>query len=408
MRALLLIVCVIAGFAAAAYIGVTYWIDEYGDLTRYVREESDGMTRREDVYTLLIAATDEGQERADSIMVATFDFQEQTVGVLNIPRDTLVDTEREADGKKINAAFGGGIQQLSDEVASVIGFKPDSTMVLNFEGIAAIVDAIGGIDYTVPFDMNYHDKSQGLSIELKEGLQHLNGKQTVEFLRWRHNDDGTGYEDGDVGRVQKLQEFLKVFASEVFQPENLIKLPQMIRLLGENVDTDLTQAQLAWLALQGMQMDMSEVHTDTLIGDNARIDINMGYCLWYYVLDEEMVLDQINESFSPYSNPITDLDIVTPDTIPGAVSPNWIEEKSYRYAMAGLEFHYEPPVSEEDSVGYTEQSDAGDLYDSTDSYDEYEDYGGYDDTDEYDSYDSYDDEYDVYDDYDDTEYSEDW
>ena len=128
----------------------------------------------------------------------------------------------------------------------------------------------------------------------------------------------------------------------------------MIRLLGENVDTDLTQAQLAWLALQGMQMDMSEVHTDTLIGDNARIDINMGYCLWYYVLDEDMVLDQINQSFSPYSNEITDLDIVTPDTIPGAVSPNWIEEKSYRYAMAGLEFNYEPPVTED---GYTEDSE---------------------------------------------------
>ena len=356
------------------------------------------MTRREDVYTLLIAATDEGQERADSIMVATFDFQEQTVGVLNIPRDTLVDTEREADGKKINAAFGEGIQQLSNEVASVIGFKPDSTMVLNFDGIASIVDAIGGIDYTVPFDMNYHDKSQGLSIELKEGLQHLNGKQTVEFLRWRHNDDGTGYEDGDVGRVQKLQEFLKVFASQVFQPKNLIKMPKMIRLLGENVDTDLTQAQLAWLALQGMQMDMSEVHTDTLIGDNARIDINMGYCLWYYILDEDMVLDQINQSFSPYSNPITDLDIVTPDTIPGAVSPNWIEEKSYRYAMAGLEFNYEPPVTED---GYTEDSEPYDSYD--DGYSDYDD--------SYDSYDSYDDDdYDDYDDYDDTDAydSDDW
>lgn len=401
MRAVLLIVCLIAGIAAAAYIGVTYWIDEYGDLTKNSWEEPAGMTRREDVFTLLAAATDEGQERADSIMVATFDFRAQTVSVLNIPRDTLVDTEREGDGKKINAAFGGGIDQLSGEVASVIGFRPDSTMVLNFDGIAAIVDAIGGIDYTVPFDMNYHDKSQGLSIELKEGLQHLDGKQTVEFLRWRHNDDGTGYEDGDVGRVQKLQEFLKVFASQVFQPENLIKLPQMIQTLGENVDTDLTQAQLAWLALQGMQMDMAEVHTDTLIGDNARIDISMGYYLWYYVLDEDMVLDQINESFSPYSNAITDLDIVTPDTIPGAYSPNWIEEKAYRYVMAGLEFSYEPPVSEEEDSGWdTEESDSDGWYDAydeeSDAYDDYENYGAYD------SYDSYE-----YDD-DGSSYSEDW
>ena len=104
-----------------------------------------------------------------------------------------------------------------------------------------------------------------------------------------------------------------------------------------------------------------------------------------------MVLDQINQSFSPYSNEITDLDIVTPDTIPGAYSPNWIEEKSYRYAMAGLEFNYEPPVTED---GYTEDSEPYDSYD--DGYSDYDD--------SYDSYDSYDDDdYDDYDDYDDTD-----
>ena len=74
--------------------------------------------------------------------------------------------------------------------------------------LGGLVDVVGGVDYDVPFDMSYHDASQDLSIEFKKGEQHLNGKQVVEYLRWRHNDDGTGYDDGDIGRVTKLQDFL--------------------------------------------------------------------------------------------------------------------------------------------------------------------------------------------------------
>lgn len=372
VRTVLLLVCVLAGLAAAAYIGFTCWVNKYGDLTKEAWDTPYGMTRREDIFTLLVAATDEEQERTDSIMVVTFDFRKKTVDVLNIPRDTLVDTERTGDGKKINASYGEGIDQLCTEVQSVIGYRPDRTMILHFDGIASIVDSIGGIEYTVPFDMNYHDASQGLSIELKKGTQTLNGEQTVEFLRWRHNDDGTGYADGDVGRIEKLQEFLKAFGVEIFRPENLLKLPQMARTMADNVETDLTRAQLMWLAMQGMSMNMDDVGMETLIGDSAEVDINMGYYLWYYVIDEEMALEQINQSFNPFTTPITELDVVTPDMIPGAYSPNWIEEKEYRYTVAGLDFTYEPPEAEdewyddEESTGYSD----GEEY----RYDEYDDY----------------------------------
>lgn len=393
MRGLLLIVCVIAGLAAAAYIGLSYWIEQYGDLTEETWDVPDGMTRREDVFTLLVAATDEGGERTDSVMVVTFDFQNQTVDVLNIPRDTLVDTTRTGDGKKINAAYGEGIDQLCTEVQSLIGYRPDRTMVLDFNGIASIVDAIGGIRYTVPFDMNYHDASQDLSIELQAGEQVLNGEQTVEFLRWRHNDDGTGYEDGDVGRVEKLQAFLKEFGRQVFTPQNLVKLPQVLQATLDNVSTDLTREQLMWLAVQGMQMDMSQVEMQTLIGDSAEVDINMGYYLWYYIVDEEMALEQINQTFNPYTTPITELNIVTPDTIPGAYSPNWLEEKEYRYSLAGLEFHADEP-EETESDALFDEADDNDAY-GGDAYDDY-DKPDYDDG--YDDYNEYDDDEDEYDD----------
>ncbi len=76
--------------------------------------------------------------------------------------------------KKINAAYGmdtggaGNIVQTSKEIERLMGFRPDKYVIVNFDGIAAIVDAIGGVDYDVPFDMKYDDPSQNLHIDLKK------------------------------------------------------------------------------------------------------------------------------------------------------------------------------------------------------------------------------------------------
>ncbi len=94
-------------------------------------------------------------------------------------------------------------------------------------GIAAIVDAIGGVDYDVPFRMQYSDPSQHLEIDLQPGMQHLTGKQTVEFLRWRHNNDySKQYVNGDEGRVENQQKFLKELARQVLQVKKCVQNPE--------------------------------------------------------------------------------------------------------------------------------------------------------------------------------------
>ena len=202
----------------------------------------------------------------------------------------------------------------------------------NFDGIAEIVDVIGGVDYDVPFDMSYHDASQDLSIEFKKGYQHLDGEEVVEYLRWRHNDDGTGYDDGDIGRVTKLQDFLVTVGSAVLSPANVLKIPSIAAAVSNNVETDLTTSQILWLGMQGMKMDMQEdISMQTLIGDSAMV--NFGDNIWVYILDEDMVIDQINETFNPYIRSLTeeDFSIVTPDTY-GIYSESWRNERAVRYA----------------------------------------------------------------------------
>ena len=342
-RRILNILVVIAAVCVVGYFAFCYWVNASGSLVgNYLPDPEDmdqgsaivvnGAGRREGVFTLFIGATDEDEIRTDSMMVLVFDTEKHRADIINIPRDTLVDCERTGAGRKINAAYASGVDEMLDEVSTVIGFRPDKYVVANFDGIAEIVDVIGGVDYDVPFDMSYHDASQDLSIEFKKGYQHLDGEEVVEYLRWRHNDDGTGYDDGDIGRVTKLQDFLVTVGSAVLSPANVLKIPSIAAAVSNNVETDLTTSQILWLGMQGMKMDMQEdISMQTLIGDSAMV--NFGDNIWVYILDEDMVIDQINETFNPYIRSLTeeDFSIVTPDTY-GIYSESWRNERAVRYA----------------------------------------------------------------------------
>ena len=342
-RRILNILVVIAAVCVVGYFAFCYWVNASGSLVGdHLPDPEDvdqgsaivvnGAGRREGVFTLFIGATDEDEIRTDSMMVLVFDTEKHRADLINIPRDTLVDCERTGAGRKINAAYASGVDEMLDEVSTVIGFRPDKYVVANFDGIAEIVDVIGGVDYDVPFDMSYHDASQDLSIEFKKGYQHLDGEEVVEYLRWRHNDDGTGYDDGDIGRVTKLQDFLVTVGSAVLSPANVLKIPSIAAAVSNNVETDLTTSQILWLGMQGMKMDMQEdISMQTLIGDSAMV--NFGDNIWVYILDEDMVIDQINETFNPYIRSLTeeDFSIVTPDTY-GIYSESWRNERAVRYA----------------------------------------------------------------------------
>ena len=342
-RRILNILVVIAAVCVVGYFAFCYWVNASGSLVGdHLPDPEDvdqgsaivvnGAGRREGVFTLFIGATDEDEIRTDSMMVLVFDTENHRADLINISRDTLVDCERTGAGRKINAAYASGVDEMLDEVSTVIGFRPDKYVVANFDGIAEIVDVIGGVDYDVPFDMSYHDASQDLSIEFKKGYQHLDGEEVVEYLRWRHNDDGTGYDDGDIGRVTKLQDFLVTVGSAVLSPANVLKIPSIAAAVSNNVETDLTTSQILWLGMQGMKMDMQEdISMQTLIGDSAMV--NFGDNIWVYILDEDMVIDQINETFNPYIRSLTeeDFSIVTPDTY-GIYSESWRNERAVRYA----------------------------------------------------------------------------
>ena len=271
-------------------------------------------TRIDDVFTFVVGAVDEDETRTDALMVVTMDINKQTINVMNIPRDTMCNNGVSGASRKINAAYAmGGIDQTKKEIERLMGFKPDYYVIVNFDGIAKIVDAIGGVDYEVPFRMQYDDPSQNLHIDLYAGMQHLDGQQTVEFLRWRHNNDySMQYENGDEGRVENQQKFLKALAAEVFQLKNITKISDIADAVFQNVKTDLTAGNLLWMGMQALQIKNENIHFFTLPGYGAMSYAgNDPYQYSFFFPYYQETLELVNKYFNPFEEDITTLDMVS-------------------------------------------------------------------------------------------------
>jgi len=256
-----------------------------------------------DTYSILIAGCDKIDANTDTIFIAHINVKEQTVNILNIPRDTMSNVERKI--KKINAAYyvggKGNIDQLKKEVRDVTGFDVDRYAVINVDVFEEIVDTIGGVTIDVPQNMNYEDPTQGLSIHIKKGEQVLDGKTAIGFVRYR-----SGYADGDLGRVRAQQLFLKAVAKQVVKAQTIPKFPKLASLVSANTHTDLSVGEMIWLATTCSKFDMEDsIQTYTLPG-------SAGYYggLSYYIVNEEETLKLVNECFNPYDTPIKSLNLI--------------------------------------------------------------------------------------------------
>lgn len=271
--------------------------------------ETQGGDRKEDFYTFLVVGRDTGGGgNTDTILLAAYDVANQELNVMSIPRDTMVNVPW--DIKRINSVYnmyGGGdkgIQALYKEVSQLVGFVPDFEVVVEWNAVGELVEAIGGVWFDVPRNMNYDDPTQNLHIHINKGYQLLDGEMAMGVLRWRQNNDGSGYPNGDIGRIATQQAFLKAVVSQCLQIENVAKIQEFAKVFTNNVQTDLTLGNLVWFAEQAIfgGLTMDHVNFITLPGDHN----GYAWCRSYennqsYVLpDADELIRIVNESFNPY------------------------------------------------------------------------------------------------------------
>ena len=302
---------------------------DYGETTP---PKADGERKSEDYYTVLILGRDTGGGgNTDTILLASYDVTNQKATVMSIPRDTMVNVSW--DLKKINSVYnmyGGGekgIQHLYKEIAQLVGFEPDYQVVVEWEAVGEIVDAMGGVYFDVPRNMNYDDPTQDLHIHINKGYQLLNGEQAMGVIRYRHdnrvNGKTLGYPDGDIGRIATQQAFLKAVVEQLLKVQNVTKINQFVKVFQDNVETDMSFTNILWFAQQAVfgGLSVENVNFVTMPGNyNAtaysyEVSKQIGKNNWqsYVTPNADELLELVNNHLSPFKEEFTlaDLDIMS-------------------------------------------------------------------------------------------------
>lgn len=225
----------------------------------------------------------------DTIMVASFDMDAKHVDLISIPRDTYYHRDgfnSEAE-KKINAAYRKNPVNTAKAVSELLlGMPINYYAVIKYEGVEKIVDSMGGVPMTIKKGGMYYkdpyDKPP-LVIAIPEGERILNGKQAVQFLRYRK-----GYVEGDLGRVKAQQEFMK----SAFRQSLGFDLPKVAKTVIQNVDSDLTLGMATKIASKAVGMSGDDITTYMLP------NYPQPESPFYVIADAAKTADMINEIYS--------------------------------------------------------------------------------------------------------------
>lgn len=251
MKIFIIIVCSIVGlFIITAAIGLTVYVkstntknNQYANNTEPTSEFTVETTEDEESKlfgkvplktTFAIYGVDKNEALADVIIVGSFDKKTKKISTISIPRDTFVkmpaDRIKElselghwvpSDGMKINAvhSYAGdlGNEYLTKQLEDLLGIKIDYYFELNLQAFNDIVDTIGGIEIDVPERMYYSDPTQNLYINIKPGLQTLDGKTAEGFVRFRQ------YKQGDIQRIEMQKLFIKEFAKQALNKKTIVE-----------------------------------------------------------------------------------------------------------------------------------------------------------------------------------------
>ena len=243
---LLVLLCFVGAAVAGAMFASSSLLDKTaGDAVE------EGLLTAKDKSTIMIMGVDAREDdvgRSDTLMIAAVDPKRNQASLLSVPRDTRVKIPGHS-WDKINAAYAygsaksgilGGEKLAQRTVEDFLGVNIDHYVVIDTHAFQKIIDAIGGIDIDVEKRMYYEDPwddDGGLVIDLKPGMQHMNGKTAVTYVRYRD-------EEGDIGRIKRQQKFMKACMDKVTSPAIIPKLPTVIKEVIGSVKTDLSFRQL--------------------------------------------------------------------------------------------------------------------------------------------------------------------
>lgn len=236
-------------------------------------------SKKKEEINALVCGTN--QDLTDTMIYVNYDVKNGKVAMMSIPRDTYI-TNEYCNGHKLNSLYRGkNVQPFINQIEELIGVDIDYYLIFDSKMLHEIVDAVGGVEVDVPIRMKYDDPTQNLHIDLKPGVQVLNGKQAEQFVRYRKGNDGSGYAMGDLQRTEVQQQFIKNFIATVLSTKNLTKIPDLINIALDNTDTNITAREALKYSTDVIKVDTANITSCTAPGEAKYIN-----GVSYFVLDD--------------------------------------------------------------------------------------------------------------------------
>ncbi|AOR22692.1 LCP family protein [Clostridium taeniosporum] len=198
-------------------------------------------------------------KRTDTIMVLNYNPEDKRLQVVSIPRDTLIDVN--GNSYKINAAYAiGGEKRIKSEVEKLLNITINYITEIDYKAFRECIDAIGGIKMPIERNMIYDDEGQNLHINFRKGeVVKLDGKKAEEFFRWRKNNDGSGFANGDLDRIENQQKFISKVIDKCTSPMIIFRAPSIIKALGDNIDTNMSSFKILSYGLKFIKIDSDKI-----------------------------------------------------------------------------------------------------------------------------------------------------
>lgn len=250
--------------------------------------------QKDRVNFLLLGSDARGNEpgRSDTMIFISADTKSKHVSMISIPRDTRVNlpgigltkiNHANAVGEASGGVHAGTLASVQ-AASNLLGVTINDYTKINFEGFQKVVDAIGGIDVTLPQAVG----------DLKAGNQHLNGDMALKVARDRYSQS-----DGDFGRQRDQFYLLSAMGHKMLSIENVPRLPQILNIIHKDLmDTNLNDAQILALATEFKGVTQENIKYFQLPGKGITAhDPLVGTDLYYYEPDiagvKKAVLDAL-------------------------------------------------------------------------------------------------------------------
>lgn len=198
--------------------------------------------------------------RSDTIMVASIDPVTKKTSLFSLLRDFYVDIP--GHGKdRINAAITmGGPELAMETVSNLLGIPVQYYIYTDFKGFIALVDAVDGIDIDVEKDMRYIDRADSpeYNINLKKGLQHMDGLTALQYVRFRHDALS------DYSRTERQRKFMQALAVKLQSTSSILKLPKILSSVDPYIETNLTISEMLKLGALGFDVNARDMASQQL------------------------------------------------------------------------------------------------------------------------------------------------